>query len=63
MASFKSEFIPEQFFTLPSEELALKALQIIFLNLLMKMMNIYIYIFPIILFSYKYNNFNLSINF
>ena len=29
-ASFKSEFIPEQFFTLPTEELALKALQLVF---------------------------------
>ena len=28
-ASFKSEFVPEQFFTLPSEELALKVLQLI----------------------------------
>ena len=28
-ASFKSEFIPEQFFTLPSEELALKMLQLV----------------------------------
>ena len=28
-ASFKSEFVPEQFFTLPSEELALKVVQLI----------------------------------
>ena len=28
-ASFKSEFVPDQFFTLPSEELALKVLQLI----------------------------------